>query len=225
MGREATAHLDVQLQAMAPGHLTAVILAGGKSTRFGSDKASALLGGRPLLQWVLEAASVVADDVVVVRARGQLLPAFQTSARVLEDAYEARGPLAGMVTAFEKLGAGAALVLSCDAPLVRPELLRALAGRLGSHTAACGSLEGRLQPLPAALDASRALPEFRERVERGELALRAAFTAIDASVIEEAALRALDPDLWSYLNINTTADLARAEAVAFRDGDRDLGAR
>ncbi len=193
--------------------LSAIVLAGGKSTRFGSDKAAALLEGKPLLRWVLEAAKAVCDDVVVVRAVGQALPDVGMDVRVVQDRYEALGPLAGMVAGFEALRDGAAIVLSCDAPIVRPSLLRALAARLEGQDAACGRLSGRLQPLPGAYDIERCLPTFRARAERGELAVHVALAELGVCELDEPELRAFDPQLASYLNVNTPDDLSLAAAA------------
>jgi molybdopterin-guanine dinucleotide biosynthesis protein A len=189
---------------------TAIILAGGKSTRFGSDKAAALLGGRPLLHRVVDAASEVCGNIIVVRAAGQRLPDIRHDVRVMEDEYEALGPLAGMITAFEAGSDAPSLVLSCDAPLVRPALLRAMLEALPGHGAVCGLLEQRAQPLPGAYDASRCLPLFRTRVERGDLAVHAALAEVDTLMWDEARLRQYDPSLLSFLGVNTPDDLARA---------------
>ena len=55
--------------------IAGLILAGGKSTRFGTDKAAAPLAGRPMLQWVVDALAGVCEEIVIVAALGQELPA------------------------------------------------------------------------------------------------------------------------------------------------------
>ncbi|HXU23683.1 MAG TPA: NTP transferase domain-containing protein, partial [Tepidiformaceae bacterium] len=67
---------ELLMETNAEAAITGVILAGGKSTRFGSDKAAALLLGRPMLQWSVSALGAVCDELVVVVAKDQVLPAF-----------------------------------------------------------------------------------------------------------------------------------------------------
>jgi hypothetical protein len=78
--------------------LSAIVLAGGRSTRFGSDKASALIDGRPMLQRVVEAVAAVCDEVIVVAAAGGAgsLPPYAEPLVIVEDRVEGSGPLAGL---------------------------------------------------------------------------------------------------------------------------------
>ena len=193
-----------------------MVLAGGKSTRFGSDKASALLAGKPMLQWVLGAIEQVCGEVIVVAAQGQGLPEVASSAplRVVRDRYEAAGPLAGMVTAFEDSPAAVCLVVSCDAPLLAPDLLRHLVERLGGAAAACPEVAGQLQPLVAAYRPAACRAPFRAAVERGDRGVLRALRELDGVVVlSEDEVRRFDPELRSFTGVNTPAELARAEAL------------
>jgi molybdopterin-guanine dinucleotide biosynthesis protein A len=195
---------------------TAIILAGGKSSRFGADKASSLLLGRPLLQWVLDAAAVAAAEVVIVGAVGQELPGVtcDVPARIVRDRYPNAGPLAGLATGLEAASTDVCLALSCDAPLLQPALLAALIhGLAGTATAAVvPEVHGRLQPLVAAYRRSACLGLFRNSVEAGELALTPAVQALDPLVIREAEARSFDPELQSFHSANTPAELEELRA-------------
>lgn len=202
-------------EARIPG-LAALILAGGRSTRFGSDKASALLAGRPLLDHVARALAAVCDDVVVVRAKGQVLPAVSVPVRVTDDRHEGLGPLAGMVAGFEVLQAPLAFVVSCDAPLVQPALVRLLAGEAASADIALPFANGFPQPLVAVYRVETCLPAFREAVERGDLKITAAFKGLRVRRVDEAALTVADPQLLSFRNTNTPEALAELAPLVER---------
>jgi len=209
---------------MGPGDKPAgVILAGGRSTRFGSDKASARLNGRPLLQWVADALSPVCAHIVVVRARGQVLPEVLSPVplRLIDDVYDDLGPIAGLVAAFRALEGGLAVAVSCDTPLLQPALLRAMVEAAGDHDAVCGRA-GSLQPLPGVFRVEACLPVFERRVADRRLALRGVFDDLRVRVLEEPDLRRRDPALDSFRGANTPLELSAIEATV-RDPSRTAG--
>jgi molybdopterin-guanine dinucleotide biosynthesis protein A len=198
-----------------PEPLTAVIVAGGKSTRFGSDKASAVVAGRTLLEWVVRGVAPACEAVVVVRARGQDLPAFETDlpVMVVEDVYEAKGPLAGLVAGFAAVSTPLAFAASCDVPLVRPALVSGLAALSGEHDIVIPHVDGFPQPLLAVYRAGVCLPAFRRAVEEDRLKITVAFAGLRVRAAREPELRGLDPGLESFRNVNRADDLGEIEAL------------
>jgi molybdopterin-guanine dinucleotide biosynthesis protein A len=195
--------------------LTGLILAGGKSSRFGSDKASALLQGRPLLQWVVGALSEVCNAVVVVKAAGQALPAFEcrVAVDVVEDLYEGKGPLAGLVAGFGSVRTPLCFAASCDAPLVQPALIHLLADRAAEHDIVSPFVGGFLQPLVAVYRPASCLPVFRDFVERDLLKITAAFGPLDSVIVAESEVAEADPGFSSFLNANRPERLAEIAAL------------
>lgn len=192
-----------------------LVLAGGQSSRFGSDKASAPLAGRPLLQWVISALEGVCESIVVVRAAEQVLPKIESQApvRVVEDVYLEKGPLAGLVTGLAAINAELCFAVSCDAPLVRSELISWLATRAAGHDVVCPRVGGVLQPLCAVYRVATCLPVFRDLVERDLLKLAAALGEVDTLVVPEEDVLAVDPDLRSFLNANRPETLAEIQRI------------
>ena len=192
---------------------TGVILAGGKSTRFGSDKASALLLGRPLLQWVVDALSPACSELLIVAAQGQILPKIQSGVhtQTITDRYEALGPLAAMVAAFEHSAAEICFVAACDVPLLRPELVRHLLSLAGSYDVVCAKTGESLQPLTAVYRREACLPVFRKRLEARQLKVIDAYADIRVRYVAEDELQRFDPDLRSFLNGNDVGGLAEME--------------
>src|SRR4051794_31646691 len=106
-----------------------LVLAGGRSSRMGADKASLDWHGSTLLRrccGVLHRAGL--DLVVVVRAPGQALPALPDEVRVVDDAREGLGPLQGIAVGLAAVAdrAEAAFVCATDVPFLHPELVRRL---------------------------------------------------------------------------------------------------
>lgn len=199
--------------------LSGIVLAGGKSRRFGTDKASADLLGRPLLQWVVSALEGPCGDVVVVRARGQRLPSIDASipVRPVDDLYEGLGPLAGLVAGLNAAGSELCFAVSTDVPLLQPALIELLAQRAASADVVCPQVEGFMQPLVAVYRRSACLPRFRAAVEQGELKITVAYAGLRLDVVGEADVRVADPNLWSFRNANTPLALAEiAELIGSR---------
>jgi molybdopterin-guanine dinucleotide biosynthesis protein A len=196
----------------------AIVLAGGRSTRMGRDKAAIVLGGRTLLQRAIDAVEGVVDEIVVVGAPGRPLPPV-TSSRPLwlvNDPVEGEGPLAGLLAGLAATDAERCLVVGCDQPALDPALLLLLLGRLEGARSATPLVEGRPQPLVSAVR-HEAADELRAVFAAGERALRAVAAIAGAELVAEASWRAVDPGARSFLGVNTPEELARAEELLAED--------
>ena len=189
-------------------HAAAFILAGGKSTRMGTDKAFVLLDGCTLLARALELAQAAVSDVRIVGDRAK----FGAFAPVVEDVFPGCGPLGGIHAALRASEAELNLILAVDVPFVTPALLQYLMQRArerASATATVARSGERWQPLCAVYR--------REFANAAEMALRAGRYKIDAlfqedrtQVITENELQAagFSPDV--FRNLNTLDELASA---------------
>src|SRR3954447_20225099 len=102
-----------------------VVLAGGVGSRMGGAKATALLAGRPLVAWALDALRDAGfERRAIVAKRDTALPALDVPVWIEPD--EPRHPLAGVAYALERAGADDVVTVPVDLPLVAPEVLRAL---------------------------------------------------------------------------------------------------
>jgi molybdopterin-guanine dinucleotide biosynthesis protein A len=195
--------------------VTGVIVAGGKSTRFGTDKASAVLAGTALLDWVVRGVSPSCAAVVVVRARGQALPHFESAApvTVVDDEYEEKGPLAGLVSGLAVASTPLAFAASCDVPLVRRELVAGLASLAAAWDVVVPHVEGFPQPLLAIYRVASCLPAFRAAVEADRLKITAAYSGLRVRPVREPEVRAFDPEIESFRNLNRVDDVAGIESA------------
>lgn len=193
---------------------TAIILAGGKSSRLGRDKASEVLAGRPLLQHAIDRCAGLVQAYVIVTARDQALPPLQIPAphRAVEDLYPETGPLGGLYTGLQAIETPYALALACDTPLLSPGLLAALLSHVSGYDVAAPSREGLPEPL-CAVYARECAPAAQARLERGAYKLTALFEDLIALLLPEPEWSRFDPQGLSFLNINREADLARATAL------------
>ena len=195
--------------------LTGLILAGGKSSRFGSDKASALLGGRPLLQWAVSALEPVVEALVIVKSPSQQLPPLVASVpiTVVDDEYNALGPLAGLVTGFAAVTTVLCFATACDAPLLSAALVRFLVGRAREADVVVPDVEGFMQPLTAVYRPLTCRPSFAEGINLGALKIVPAYASLRTIVISEDEVRTVDPGLRSFRNANRPERLAEILAL------------
>ncbi len=194
--------------------VAAIVLAGGKSTRLGRDKASEPLLGVPLLQRVLDSLAGLAAEVVIVRAKGQKLPELTPigGLRVVEDLDPETGPLGGIYTGLDAIAAPSGLAVACDMPLLRPALLAELLRLVGRYDAVTPVSGGMRQPL-CAVYSKACLGAIRRRLDAGDYRLTALLDDLKVLDVPESSWRAFDPDGISFLNLNREDDLARAEAI------------
>ena len=186
--------------------LIGVVLAGGASSRMGVSKATIELGGIPLAERALRPLRAAGLDVAVVSKAVDVLPALD--APVWTEARPERHPLAGILEALERAAGRAVLVCACDMPFVTAELVAHLASRSGTAVPEAG---GRLHSLLARYDPAAAGALSDALAERASVheAVRQAGAEI---VPEDVIARFGDPERLLF-NVNTPADLARAEAL------------
>lgn len=185
--------------------IAGLILAGGQSRRMGVEKALVTLGGTPLAAHV--AARLLPQvDTLAVSANGDPARFGPFALPVLQDEEPAQGgPVAGLLAGLawaQALGAPWLLTAPVDTPFLPPDLASRLHGASGA-TGAHAASGGRAHPV-IALWPTAALPAIRREAARTRA--MAAFTAIAAPVAVIWEIVAFDP----FLNINTSADLARA---------------
>ena len=134
--------------------LSALLLAGGKSSRMGTDKANLLYGDSKVPQWkrMTTLLRQVCTDVCISIRPGQDLLAYTASdGLIIEDGPESRGPLTGLLQAFAERRKTAWLVVACDLPLLeKPVLDHLIANRGRSEVVAYTSAnDGLPEPLCA----------------------------------------------------------------------------
>lgn len=198
---------------------TAVVLAGGRSSRMGRPKADLPWHGSTLLRRTVGVLQRSADaPVVVVRAPGQALPELPPGVTVVDDPVEGRGPLQGMAVGLSAAAADAAFVCSTDLPFLHPAWVRCVQSALAADVdAVLPHARGFRQPLAAAYRTALAA-DCAELVAADQLKpaflLQRCRTArlYEEHLRADAGLAAHDPDLDSVAGVNDPDDYAAALA-------------
>lgn len=193
---------------MTDPRIGAIVLAGGRSSRFGRDKLAEPIDGRTLLDHAIAAVQTIAGTVVVVLAPGASrdLPAEVIVAHD-SDAYE--GPLAGLAAGLAALPADVArvVVVGGDMPSLQAAVLTLLVDAIADPASPAAAILDEGGPMPMAVRSADAAPIARDLLAAGERRLRAIPATLDATVIPGATWRALDPEAASLRDIDRPVDL------------------
>lgn len=189
--------------------VSAIVLAGGRSSRFGRDKLAEPLGGMSLLERSIAAVRPVSSEVLVVTAPLGA-PTVDEDVRVVHDAAPFGGPLLGLAAGLTSAREAIVLVTAGDMPELQPLVIRLLLDALGDPSVEVAVLaEGeRPRPLPMVVRRDVAREAIARLVETGERRLGALTEELARTVIAEAVWRAVDPEGRTLRDIDTLADLS-----------------
>lgn len=184
-------------------NLTGYLLAGGRSSRMGTDKALLELDGETLIERGVRTLSAVCADVWILGGTLDL----DRFGQVLPDRLPGAGPLGGIVTALEHTATEQNVILAVDMPFLTSDVLQTLRGaaaRSGSPAVIAVSA-GRPQPL-CGVYAKRLLPVLRQELDAGRGKIMSALLA--AGHLEEVHFADEKP----FRNLNTPEELALARS-------------
>lgn len=181
------------------------ILAGGQSRRFGEDKLLYRIGSLRTIDYVIRAAKEVCSKVYVVTKEREKFEGVD--ADVIEDLLPDQSPAVGLYTALEETGMDRAMILSGDLPLIKPEVLRILIREFGEPVTIF-SIKGKLHPL-IGIYSKGILPMLGEYLKFGGRSVIGFLESVDYHLLTEEDVYKEDPELISFLNMNTKKDLRR----------------
>ena len=178
---------------------TACILAGGSGRRLGgADKPRLLVGGRPIVEHQRALLSQLCDVKIIGGPDG------------IPDRRPGEGPLAGLETALLASG-GDVLLVGGDMPFLQPDLLRLLLDEPGE--AVVPRLGGQhVQPMLSCF-AHEIIERTCAALDAGQRSLVGFLATLDTHYLDEDRLRAVDPELLTFFDIDTADDLAEAERI------------
>jgi len=188
--------------------VTGVVLAGGKSTRYGTNKAFAEIQGIRLVERTIRVMGSVFERLLIVTNTPDEFAYLDLP--MVEDLIKGFGPLGGIYTGLEAIDDEAGFFVACDMPFLRENFLRHMVSLRGDHDAVVPRVRWMVEPLHA-LYAKKCLPAIRESIHSREYQILKFFQKIKVRYVEEEEIRRVDPDLKSFFNINRPEDLERID--------------
>ncbi len=198
--------------------LTIAIQAGGLSSRMGQDKALMLFLGQPLIAYLTNRLSKLADELIITT--NQPADYAFLDLPLFTDILPGTGALGGLYTALSAARQPFVAVVACDMPFINLDLLRAQIHLLLKENAdvVIPRSPTGLEPLHAVYRRETCLPVIHAAIETGERKLIAWFPAVKVRVLEPQEVLPYDPEFRSFVNINYPEDFRRAEELARKVG-------
>lgn len=183
-----------------------VILAGGKSSRFGSNKALALHQGAALIEGVTRRLAGLFPETLLITNTPQAYAFLGWP--MAADQYPGCGPLAGIHAALRAVSQPRAFVCGCDMPLVNQALIRFLCELPGDHDVVLPWLPEGPEPLYAVYS-KKALPVIEENLAQNQCKIGALYEKLRIRKVTAEEILQILPDFTTFQNINHQHDLAR----------------
>jgi len=193
--------------------VSGVILAGGQSSRMKVNKAFIRFQGRPLIEAVMESLSPLCGELIIVTNTPELYR--HLPARLVSDVYPGTGALGGLYSGLRAACHDYTLAVACDMPFLNTQLLRYLIYQAPGYDIVIPRPGNYLEPLHA-LYHRHCLGPMERVLQAGGLRIVDFFPEVRVRYVEEDEINLLDPEHLSFLNINTPADLERAQAIERR---------
>lgn len=186
--------------------MTGIVLIGGRSSRFGRDKVTEMVGGKTLLEHVTDVISPLFDEIILVGHKREGFMRF----RLVEDIYPGRGPLGGIYTALSSSRTPQCFVFAADMPNLDERLIRYMLSVADDHDVVIPLWSKGREPLHAIYH-RRLLPVAASLIEKGVFRIFDLLETADIlAVSEETICRYADPQAV-FANINTVNDLSRID--------------
>jgi len=198
--------------------MTSIILAGGKSSRLGRSKALQAIGGKSLIQWVVDRLALLSTEIIIATAHGEAI-SFSSAVKIktVADIYPGKGPLVGIYSGLIASSSSRAIVVGCDTPFLSAGLLEYMTQICSTFDIVVPRIKNKLEPL-CAVYSKNCSGLIQGLLEQDELRIRKLFSMVKVKYVEEDEINRFDPEHLSFFNINSQDDLERARKLATERG-------
>lgn len=194
--------------------VSGIILAGGKSKRFGGkiDKALLPLGNKPTIQWIIEKLNSFFQETILVTNQPENF--LQFPVKLVSDIYPGYAALSGLHSGLHHSKNFYNFVIACDLPFVLPKLMRYLVKNKENYDIVIPWLKTGQEPF-CAIYSKNCLRPITEQIKKGaKPKIIDFFKKVKLRKIKEEEIKKIDPNLISFFNINTPRDYQKAQKLA-----------
>jgi molybdopterin-guanine dinucleotide biosynthesis protein A len=191
--------------------MTGIILAGGRNTRIGKEKALLRLeGGQPLIVRIIEILKPLFREMLLIANRREAYR--DCGLPVVEDLVKRKGPLGGIFTGLTHSTSEYNFVMGCDMPFVEPRLIAYMMETAIGSDVVIPEIGGEVEPLFAVYSKS-CIPVIFDHLSVDNLKTREILRKLRVRRVTEEEIDRFDPRRLSFFNLNTLEDQKRAEEL------------
>jgi molybdopterin-guanine dinucleotide biosynthesis protein A len=187
------------------------IQAGGRSSRISQDKALIPLGGKRLIEHVIDRLLDLSDDLFITT--NQLKALEDLNLRLIPDEIPGQGAIFGLQTALKAARHEHVLIVACDMPFIQRKLVEYLLSLIDHADVIIPELGGNYEPMLAVYRSSTCLPALERVLGEHKKRMISFFPFVNVMPVKAERINQLDPDHLSFFNINTTEDILKAERI------------
>ena len=184
--------------------MTGIILAGGRNTRIGTNKAFLEINGARLIDRTITIFQGIFEEIIVVT--NSPLSYLDQNVTIVTDIIENKGPLGGVYTGLFFTSSQHAFVCACDMPFLDGHFIKYMIEHCADYDVVVPYSGDGLQPLHAIYD-KKCLPAMLNFLERDKLKIIDLYKGLKILTIKEDIIASFDSGRKMFLNINTHADL------------------
>ncbi len=193
-----------------PSAISVAVLAGGESTRMGSNKALKMLGGKQVISHVIDSLAPMTSDIFIVS--GDVAAYENLTLPVCADQYPQRASLVGVYSALAASRNRYCFAVACDMPFTEPMLVGRLASLVPGYDAVVPVSQRGNEPLHA-IYSRDCLEHMRDQIENGVFSMSEMLAGLRVRYVELAEMIPYcDPDMV-FINVNTVVDLDQASLL------------
>jgi molybdopterin-guanine dinucleotide biosynthesis protein A len=191
--------------------INCIILAGGKSARFGHDKVLEKIGNTSLLEQVISHVDPICKDIIIVTAKGRTFAqlANHPKIKITNDILPGQGSLGGIYTGLVESDSIYNLVVAADMPFLNESLLRYMIKVADGYDFVLPRIKNMYEPLHA-IYSKNCIGPIKTILEQGKKVIIELFDYVKVRFVEAEEIDRFDPKHISFFNVNTKEDMERA---------------
>jgi molybdopterin-guanine dinucleotide biosynthesis protein A len=193
--------------------ISGIVLAGGQSSRLGTDKSFVNVNGQTLIEQIVAKLDRLSGDVILVTDSPKKYDHLEV--RLVGDIYPGKGALGGIYSGLRVATNAYSLVVACDMPFLDLNLLRYMILLARGHDVVIPKIRGFPEPLHAIYSKS-CLEPIERLLARGGLKIIDFFSEVRVRYVEESQVDIFDPQHLSFFNVNTLSDLEELKNLTRR---------
>lgn len=183
--------------------MTGIVLAGGKSSRMGSNKALLRLGAKTIIEIVITRLKVLFDEIIIISNTPSDYQEFGLN--VYPDLLPAKGALGGIHSALTHSPTTYSFIVACDMPFINTDLVSYLLSECGSYDVTIPFTPKGYQPLHA-IYSKGCIEHIERQIDGDNLKVLDLFAELEVRKVRSEEIKPYDPEFRSFINLNTWED-------------------